>query len=350
VTDPGPEQDPVTLPFFLHADDHDALTAYLRRQGWIAPGDRVLSAGPAGDGNMNCTLRVMTEASWLIVKQGRPWVEKYPDIPAPSERTLVEAAFYEHVAGIRDLASRMPTLVGIDRESRVLVLADCVGFTDLSPVYEGAALGAPVVEALLTYLAALHREPIGDPVAPPFANHAMRSLNHAYMYVLPLVHDAATAERLDRITPGLADAVAALTADADYAARVVQLGDLYLHGAPQALLHGDYFPGSWLARGHEVVVIDPEFCFAGPPEFDYGVMAAHLVMADQPEARLRQVASAALGAGRDLALVTAFAGAEVMRRLIGVAQLPRLDRSLAVKRALLERSRRLVVGLEMLPG
>jgi len=340
----------VTLPFFLRADDHDALTAYLRRQGWIAPGDRVFSVGPAGDGNMNCTLRVVTGERRLIVKQGRPWVEKYPDIPAPADRTLVEAAFYEHVAGIRDVASRMPTLVGIDRESRVLALADCVGFADLSPVYEGAALGAPVVEALLTYLSALHREPVSDPDRRPFANRAMRSLNHAYMYALPLVHDAAIAERLDRITPGLSGAAAALIADADYAARVAQLGDLYLHGAPQALLHGDYFPGSWLARGHEVVVIDPEFCCAGPPEFDYGVMAAHLIMADQPEALLRQVMSAVLVVERDLPLVAAFAGVEVMRRLIGVAQLPRLDRSLAAKRALLERSRRLVVGLEMLPG
>lgn len=45
-------------------------------------------------------------------------------------------------------------------------------------------------------------------------------------------------------------------------------------------------PRDWIAPdGHEAVVIDPEFCFAGPPEFDYGVMAAHLIMADQPEAR-----------------------------------------------------------------
>jgi len=73
-------------------------------------------------------------------------------------------------------------------------------------------------------------------------------------------------------------------------------------------------------------------------------------MADQPEALLRQVMSAVLVVERDLPLVAAFAGVEVMRRLIGVAQLPRLDRSLAAKRALLERSRRLVVGLEMLPG
>lgn len=336
------------LPFFLRADDLEALALYLRGRGWIAQHDVVHSAAPAGDGNMNCTLRVVTSQRRLIVKQGRPWVEKYPDIPAPPDRSLVETAFYRHIAGIPAVARRMPTLIGADRESRVLVLADCVDFADLSPVYQGVDLRVPQVEELLAYLAALHREPIADPDAPPFANPAMRALNHVYMYGLPLVHDAATADRLDRLTPGLAEAAAALTADADYAARIAQLGDLYLHGAPQALLHGDYFPGSWLAQGSDVVVIDPEFCFAGPPEFDYGVMSAHLIMADQPEALLRQVASAALSAGRDLTAVAAFAGAEVMRRLIGVAQLPRLDRTLATKRSLLERSRRLVLGLELL--
>jgi 5-methylthioribose kinase len=336
------------LPFFLRADDPEALAAYLRGHEWIAQDEIVHAAAPAGDGNMNCTLRVVTSQRQLIVKQGRPWVEKYPDIPAPPDRSLVEAAFYHHIAGIPAVAGRMPTLVGADRESRVLVLADCVGFADLSPVYEGVALGAPVVEALLSYLSALHHQPIGDPAAPPFANPAMRGLNHAYMYALPLVHDAATAERLDQLAPGLSEAAAALTSDDEFATRVAALGHRYLHGAPQALLHGDYFPGSWLVQGRDVVVIDPEFCFAGPPEFDYGVMAAHLMLAGQPAGLLAQVASAARGAGRDLQLVAAFAGAEVMRRLIGVAQLPRLSRPLATKQALLERSRRLVLGLESL--
>lgn len=338
----------MTLPFFLRADDHEALAAYLRGRGWIAHDEVVHSVAPAGDGNMNCTLRVVTSDRRLIVKQGRPWVEKYPDISAPPDRSLVEAAFYQHIAGVAAVARRMPTLVGTDRASRVLILADCVGFADLSSVYQGADLGVPLVDELLDYLAVLHREPIADPDAPPFANPAMRALNHAYMYSLPLTHDAATAEHLDHLTPGLSEAAVALTSDTEFATRVAALGDLYLHGAPQALLHGDFFPGSWLARGREVAVIDPEFCFAGPPEFDYGVMAAHLVMANQPETRLRQVASAARDAGRDLRMVAAFAGAEVMRRLIGVAQLPRLSLPLATKRALLERSRRLVLGLESL--
>lgn len=310
----------------------------------MANDDAVQSVGPAGDGNMNCTLRVVTMRHSLVVKQGRPWVEKYPQIPAPPDRTLVEAAFYERVAGQPHVAGRMPRFIGVDRASRVLAVADCVGFTDLTPIYAGATLEATTLATLLAYLAALHALPIAEPAAPPVANRAMKALNHEHMFVIPLRGDDALAARLEETTPGLADAARSLARDHAYLEAVGTLGDSYLHGAPRALVHGDYFPGSWLAKAGEVVVIDPEFCFGGAPEFDYGVMAGHLLLAGQSTALIRRVAAAAASAGADTAVVAGFAGVEVMRRLIGVAQLPTLERPLAAKRALLDESRRLVLG------
>lgn len=333
-------------PFFLSLDDRAGLTAYLRQRGWLAEDELIESLAPAGDGNMNCTIRVVTSARRLVVKQGRPWVERYPDIPAPPGRTLAEAAFYQVVAAVPAVANRMPPLRGIDVEHCVLAMSDCVGFADVTGVYEGARLEPAVAEALLGYLAALHRVPVSDPTTLPFANDAMRTLNHAYIFALPLILDAATAARLEHLTPGLARPAALLATDAALVAAVGRLGDRYLVGPPRALVHGDFFPGSWLARGTEVMVIDPEFCFAGAPEFDYGVMAAHLVLADQGASLERRVAQAAAGEGLDVSLVAGFAGVEVLRRVIGVAQLPRLARSLAAKTALLARSRRLILGLE----
>lgn len=331
----------------LDAEAPAALSVYLRSRGWLAPDDELVRVAAAGDGNMNCTLRVETTRSSFIIKQGRAWVEKYPSIPAPPDRTLVEAAFYERVASHPGLATRMPALLGVDRESRVLVLDDCVGYTDAASIYEGRALGASVVGALLDYLSALHRLPLGDPDDEPCANHAMRALNHEYIYRLPLAGDAGLHARLDGLTPGLAALAGALSADAPYVSRVTSLGERYLEGPPTALLHGDYFPGSWLTDGTSVKVIDPEFCFAGAPEFDYGVMAGHLLMAGQASAATLSAAAAA-AQGHDSALVAASAGVEIMRRLVGVAQLPRLDRTLAEKRALLETSRRLVLGRQRL--
>jgi len=168
-------------------------------------------------------------------------------------------------------------------------------------------------------------------------------VNHAYIFALPLRHDETTDRRLEQLTIGLGAAAAALRADRAYGARVAELGDIYRLGPPRALLHGDYYPGGWLGRGSDVVVIDSEFCFAGAPEFDYGVMAAHLILGGQDDALVGRVARAAAAAGSDPALVGGFAGVEVMRRLVGVAQLPRLTPSLAAKQAWLARSRRLVL-------
>jgi 5-methylthioribose kinase len=327
----------------LAGAERDDLTAYLHARGWLDESDRVRSVEPAGDGNMNCTRRVVTAARRLVLKQGRPWVEKYPDIPAPPDRTLVEAAFYARVAVHPDLRAHLPTLVGVDAGARLLALEECVGFSDLVGVYEGDRLAPATVDTLLRFLRALHALPVTDPTARPWANQDMRELNHAYIFALPLRHDETTDRRLEQLTIGLGAAASALRADRAYGERVARLGAIYRQGPPRALIHGDYYPGSWLGRGRDVVVIDPEFCFAGAPEFDYGVMAAHLILGGQDDALVGRVGRAAAAAGSDPALVAGFAGVEVMRRLIGVAQLPRLTPSLAAKQAWLARSRRLVL-------
>jgi 5-methylthioribose kinase len=106
-------------------------------------------------------------------------------------------------------------------------------------------------------------------------------------------------------------------------------------------VHGDYFPGSWVRTDTGVAVIDPEFCFLGCGEFDFGVMLAHLILAAAASAETGIVQSAS--AAGDAALVGRFAGVEIMRRLIGVAQLP-FPATLERKRELLALSRELVAG------
>ena len=72
-------------------------------------------------------------------------------------------------------------------------------------------------------------------------------------------------------TPGLEAAVAPLRADAAYGQAVAALGERYLLGEGESLLHGDFFPGSFLQTAAGVRVIDPEFCFCGDAELDLGV-------------------------------------------------------------------------------
>jgi 5-methylthioribose kinase len=99
------------------------------------------------------------------------------------------------------------------------------------------------------------------------------------------------------------------------------------------LLHGDYYPGSWMRSEGNLFVIDPEFSFLGFAEFDLGVMAAHLILAtDQKDLPLQL--SHNYGDRIDSVLVGKIAGMEIIRRLLGLAQLP-LSYSLDKKEELL---------------
>ncbi len=323
--------------FFIDPNRPSEIENHLRALGWIEE-DRILSAEKAGEGNMNLTLRLRMERHTAILKQARPWVEKYPQIPAPASRASVEAAFYVAVTAEPAVSGRMPALLGADRDSCLLLLEDLHDASDLTSLYAGDRLTAEESADLAEYLNALHALEIDPKDGDIFRNREMRELNHEHQYELPL--RTGNGLDLDRITTGLAAAAFELKADQDYCSRIAELGRLYLADGA-TLLHGDYFPGSWLRTPLALFVIDPEFCFLGPREYDLGIAYAHLIFTGQEDvwSGMRQRYTGTV----DWTLVEAFAGAELMRRLIGVAQLP-LRAGLSRKQEWLELSRRLVCG------
>lgn len=325
--------------FFLDPADLFALERYLRGRGVLPPSRRVLRALRAGDGNMNCTVRAVTTEGSLIVKQARPWVEKYPQFAAPWDRTAIEAAFYRAIAAVDELARRTPRLVDFDPEARVMVLEDLGEGGDWTAVYAGGRLGdAEVVEAA-TFLSRLHALRLG-PGDGRLVNREMRELNHAHMFVVPL--EGANGLDLEAITPGLANAAKSLQADGPYVREVRRLGrEVYLADG-EHLLHGDFFPGSLLRTTSGPRVIDPEFAFLGRAEIDVGVFLAHLVLSGHPleTRRLWRRAYDAPARFEDR-LMLQVAGVEIMRRLIGYAQLPFRDGTR--KTLLLELSREWVL-------
>jgi 5-methylthioribose kinase len=302
-------------------------------------GEEVGSVEKAGEGNMNLVLRVSTGERTFIVKQARPWVEKYPDLSAPAERARTESLFYRTIARDRDVASFMPNLLGADPAACVLVLEDLGRARDFTFLYEAKPLDFDLLAQLLRYLSGLHGRFPAAGLDEDLSNRSMRELNHRHIFEVPL--DAECGLDLDAVTPGLASLAMDLRKDDDYRRRCQRLGRIYLDTGP-CLLHGDFFPGSWLRVGGRVRVIDPEFCFVGPPEFDLGILVAHLIMTPQESGLIDGVWHLyASGLPLDRALTEAFAGVEIMRRLIGVAQLP-LRAPLAEKRRLLDLSRELV--------
>ncbi|MCB0327587.1 MAG: phosphotransferase [Bdellovibrionales bacterium] len=315
------------------------LEEYLRAKQWIDTEEKILQIERAGEGNMNCTFRVYTDAASFILKQSRPWVEKYPSIMAPFDRIYSEHLYYTICSSQPLLQRMMPKCLRFDKNNRILMLSDLGREGDCLSLYQGEELSYSNTNKLLLYLHTLHRIKLDNDNKKALLNQEMKDLNHFHIFDFPLQNENGL--NLDTFTPGLEDVAQSLKNDLSYVARVKECGKIYLENGDH-LLHGDFYPGSWIKKEKDLYVIDPEFCFLGAREFDLGVFHAHLCISRAHISK--EVCFDAYEGFQDLdmRLVYCFSGIEVMRRLIGVAQLP-LDYSLEQKSRLLEGAKKLVL-------
>ncbi|MDZ4699337.1 MAG: phosphotransferase [Rhodothermales bacterium] len=324
--------------------DFDApqpLIDFLTHAGWLNAGETVRRIVKAGEGNMNFVARVQTDRRSLVVKQSRPWVEKYPSIPAPEERILSEVTFYQAIQDQPRLAALMPRLLGVDAAHHAALFEDLGEAPDYTRLYNGERAPCGELRPLLRWLSTLHNAAFPETLRPTLANRAMRSLNHLHLFDFPLRPDNGL--DLDAITPGLQVVADRLKQNEVYDAAVHALGERYLADGDR-LLHGDFYPGSWVHTPAGPRIIDPEFAFFGPAEYDVGICLAHLAMAGYSEAERTVILMGYTPRpGFDRTLVARFAGMEIMRRLIGVAQLP-LSRTIDQKQELLTWSEQLVLA------
>jgi 5-methylthioribose kinase len=329
---------------WLLSDSVDAVSNVLREVGWLSAAEELDGIERAGEGNMNCTLRAKSGNRSVIVKQSRPWVEKYPQIAAPVERAQMEIRFYRTIQAFPSIAERMPRLLNALPDRYLLVLEDLAPAMEGWAAYDDRAARTRVQAALpvlIAWLAELHRVTEELPNQTEFANLPLRSLNHDHVFQIPFTDPPAV--DLDALTPGLERIARQVRSDGLLRERCVQLGDLYLAPGP-CLVHGDFFPGSWMFSERGAFVIDPEFCYFGKPEWDLAIIAAHLriLASDEPDEHASEDWEAMVVAEYELhdrrveiELVRQWAAVEVLRRLIGVAQLP-LTRSLDQKNRLIQ--------------
>ena len=306
----------------LSVDDPSGVLDALIALKVCSADETITSISIAGEGNMNLALRVKTDQRSVIVKQSRPWVEKYPGIAAPEERILSEMDFYQHVSDCSDVRATMPSVLAADPSQRLLVLEDLGMASDYASLYSSDVDSAEVDEVFehaIAWVGQLHRCPIGrdDSVGCK----PLRELNHQHIFSIPLLDPPAI--DLDDVCKGLTAASRDLCADAKVQQALASLGEIYLSDDGGVLLHGDYYPGSWLKTDSGFRVIDPEFCFAGPQEFDLGIVAAHWIFCGgKADATTIDRVCQKIAGDVSTELVKGFAGAELVRRLIGVAQLP----------------------------
>lgn len=322
----------------LTSDTSD-LTRFLRKQKWIGGDDDVIAVEKPGEGNMNMVIRVITRQQRLILKQSRPYVQKYPQVPAPAERTLTEGAFYRAVSDTK-VGANMPRFVGLDEENLILAVEDLGEGSDYTFVYgKTARLSQRELEQLVNYLNLLHHKTAVPGSFPD--NLPLRKLNHEHLFVFPFMQD--NGFNLDSVQLGLQELSTSYKANKALKGKLNELGKIYLSSGP-TLLHGDFYPGSWLQTPEGVRVIDPEFSYSGHASYDLGIFLAHLMMAGSSEADCSLVlTSYQEDRNFDDELRIRFTGMEILRRIIGLAQLP-LDLTLSEKETLLKQASQWVAG------
>ncbi len=106
---------------FTSADHLDDLEPLLRSLDLLDSAESILATEKPGEGNMNFVLRVKTSGRSFILKQSRPWVEKYPQIAAPVERLQAEAAYYRFTANEPCLRAMSPSLLAVDSTNLVML-------------------------------------------------------------------------------------------------------------------------------------------------------------------------------------------------------------------------------------
>ncbi len=305
----------------LSEADATSLQTYLRNEKLIQPNENIVEFAPAGEGNMNHTLRVSTNQRSIILKQSLPYVAKYPDIPAPENRIFAEYQFYEQITQVPKLAAKMPKILGFDQRNHLMTLSDCGKNPDFSHIYNNEkGINQTTLTEIAHWLAELHKLPLSTNDKTKFANREMRALNHLHIFEFPL--NPKNGFDLESICSGLTDEAQKIQSNEAFISETKRIGKIYLNDG-DTLIHGDCFPGSLLDTDKGPMIIDPEFCHCGFREFDLGVLYAHLLMSKE----LTELAERFLNLSKgilnyDVTLTQKVAGIEIMRRIIGVAQIP----------------------------
>ena len=358
----------------LSADQAGRVDLVMGAVGWLGDEEQVTTCASLG-GESSTVMRVELQelrGGWrtAVLKQSLPWLRRDESVAMPADRWRGEYTFYREVARVPEAAALVPRLMAANEARCLLLLEDFRGASHLASLYRGSSLGEGTAEALGGFLRALRRGTRGEQDAE-FANGGMKALSHRLLFEAPFGSrgqggngfgsdgPAPDEGALDDIEPGLGAAASALRSDGAFRDAVAELGRRFL-GAGACLVHGAFHPANWLLLPNgDVRVVDPQHSSPGDPEFDLGTALAHLLLARQPVEVVATFLSAATGAeeadregpadteevevGVDRPLVARYAGAEIVRRLLGGAQLP-LEAEGGFRRGLLETARTAVLS------
>tara|TARA_B100000768_G_C11239531_1_gene358839 strand:+ start:92 stop:1063 length:972 start_codon:yes stop_codon:yes gene_type:complete len=290
------------------------LTKLLKNHNILFENEVLSCISKAGEGNMNVVLRVRSNKRSFIFKQSRPFVQKFRDIQAPIERVDVEFNFYKAV-NQNNNKSFYPKIISYVKENFFMILEDLGEFDDYTSIYRNRSINEETIIRLTRMLKDIHstKTNLNYPL-----NIDLKKLNYQHIFVLPFIKQNGFS--LDSVHKGLNQLAIPLIDNKALQNKSLLIGKRYLTKG-KTLLHGDFYPGSWIKSQNKIFIIDPEFSFLGDLEFDLGVFIAHIIMTTQKQNYLKIIIDY-YSKSVDEKLVADYACIEIIRRLIGLAQLP----------------------------
>lgn len=339
----------------LEADD---VPGYLRERGYWGAGE--VDVREVSDGNLNRVFLAARrdDGRSVAIKQALPWVRVAgPSWPMTPARADAEARAYRLVGTVAP--ETIPVVHDYDAENYALIMEDLSDLRVLRTVlnegggYGGASVAVGIFVARLAFatsdfgMASAERKALLAESVNPDLCKITEDVVLSEPY---LEHEH------NHWHDGVADLAARYRADPLLHTEIAELRHHFMSGA-QALAHGDLHTGSVMigARsGAEVVrIFDPEFCFVGPIGLDLGVYWGNAVAAAARAGNARHLDQIAISwtafdrefrrlwparidtffddayLDRFLRRVWAdglgYAGAEIIRRVIGFAHLTDLD-------------------------
>lgn len=233
-----------------------------------------------GDGNLNLVFIVASPQGALVVKQALPYIRLVGDSwPLPLKRS-----FFEYNALIRHAArdpGRVPEVYHFDEAQALIVMRYLSPHVILRKSIVAGARHPNLARDMGLFLARSLFRGSNLSLAAPAAkadlalfadNVALADITENLVFSDPYF-DA----KLNRHTPGLDPWIAKLRADRDMKVAAQAMKHAFVSKA-ETLVHGDLHSGSIMVTAEDTQVIDPEFAIYGPFGFDIGMLLANFLL------------------------------------------------------------------------
>ncbi|AXH98252.1 S-methyl-5-thioribose kinase [Sporosarcina sp. PTS2304] len=260
---------------FLETED---IIQYVKNLGLFLESEEV-DVIEVSDGKINHVYRLRCGEKTVIFKQAVPYARVVGEsMPLPLDRVRIEAQVMEHYAKI--IPGSVPEVMHLDEVMAVVVMEDMlpleVGRTALINGSESASFAADIGEMsakTLFYTSDFYLEStVKKNLQASLANPGMRQLTEQLVFDWPY-----SFHETNEFEEGMRSDVKFISQDQRLLLEVAQLKHTFMTKS-DALIHGDLHSGAIFVGDDRTVIFDTEFALFGPFGFDLGQFIANLLL------------------------------------------------------------------------